>query len=70
MNAEVAKYKKLYPNLDNLMIETILNMTDEQHQKFQQGIESGETADAPKKLILEDAIKIINSSEAVSQTDV
>ena len=70
MDAEIARYKREYPNLDSLMIETILRMTPEQHQQFQAGLASGEMADAPDKLILEDAIKIINSSEAEGQTDV
>ena len=70
MDAEIARYKREYPNLDSLMIETILRMTPEQHQQFQADLASGEMADAPDKLILEDAIKIINSSEAEGQTDV
>ena len=36
MDAEIAKYKKEYPNLDVMMIETILKMTEEQHRKFQE----------------------------------
>ena len=70
MDTEIQKWKKMYPNLDTMMIETILQMTDEQHEKFQRGLESGEMCEAPSKLILEDAIKIINSSEAEGQTDV
>ena len=69
MEAEIATYKREYPNLDPLMIETILKMTEEQHRKFQAGLASGEKAEAPKQLILEDAIKIINSSAAEGQID-
>jgi len=69
MDAEVARYMKEYPNLDELMVKTLLSMTDEQHKKFQEGIESGKMCAAPEKLIIEDAIKIINSAEAEGQTD-
>jgi hypothetical protein len=40
MDAEIAHWKQKYPNLDQLMIETILKMSDEQHQKFQEGLAS------------------------------
>lgn len=69
MDAEIAKYKREYPNLDVLMIETILRMSDDEHKRFQAGLESGERAEAPTKLILEDAIKVINSSAVEGQTD-
>jgi hypothetical protein len=45
-------------------------MTDEQHRKFQEGLESGEMCEPPTKFVFEDAVKIINSSEAEGQTDV
>lgn len=70
MDAEIAKYKKEYPNLDVMMIETILGMTEEQHRKFQEGLESGKMCEPPTKFVFEDAVKIINSSEAEGQTDV
>jgi len=70
MDAEIARYKKEYPNLDALMIETILKMSDEEHVKFQASLEAGEMCEAPKKLIIEDAIEIINPVAVVSQTDV
>ena len=70
MDEEVAKYMKEYPNLDELMVKTILGMSEEEHIKFQEGLESGKMCDAPDKLIIEDGIKIINSSEAEGQTDV
>jgi len=70
MDAEVAKYMKEYPNLDELMVKTLLGMTDEQHKKFQEGMTSGKMCAAPDKLIIEDGIKIINSAEAEDQTDV
>jgi len=69
MDAEIAKYKKEYPNLDVMMIETILGMSDEQHRKFQEGLVSGEMCEAPTKFVFEDAVKIINSSEAEAKTD-
>ena len=69
MDAEIAKYKKEYPNLDVMMIETILKMTDEQHRKFQEGLESGEMCKAPTKFVFEDAVKIINCDEAEAKTD-
>lgn len=37
---EVAKWKKTYPNLDPLIIECMLSMSDEQHLKFQQGLQN------------------------------
>jgi hypothetical protein len=64
MDAEIAKYRREYPNLDVLMVETILNMTEEQHKQFQARVASGEREKAPDKLILEDAIKVINCDEA------
>ena len=70
MEAEIAKYKREYPNLDTLMIETILKMSEEEHKKFQAGLESGEMCPAPEKFIYEDAIKVINSSEADDQSNV
>ena len=69
MDAEITKYKKEYPNLDVMMIETILKMTDEQHRKFQEGLESGEMCKAPTKFVFEDAVKIINCDEAEAKTD-
>ena len=70
MDAEIAKYKREYHNLDALMIEAILNMSEDDHLKFQASLASGETAEAPKKLILEDAIQVINSAADDAQTDV
>ena len=70
MDAEIAKYNREYPNLDALMIETILNMSEDDHLKFQASLTSGETAEAPEKLILEDAIQVINSAAGDAQTDV
>ena len=69
MDAEVARYMKEYPNLDELMVKTLLKMTDEEHKKFQEGLESGKMCEAPDKLIIEDGIQIINSVEAEGQTD-
>jgi hypothetical protein len=63
MDAEIAKYRREYPNLDALMVETILNMTDEQHKEFQARMASGEREPAPDKLILADAIKVINCDQ-------
>ena len=48
---EVAKWLKEYPHLDALMVETILSMSEEEHIAFQQGLASGELAEAPKELI-------------------
>ena len=77
MDAEIARYKKEYPNLDPLMIETILKMSEEEHIKFQTGLEKGEMCEAPKQFVYKDAIEvinsedeIINSSAAEGQTDV
>jgi len=67
---DIEYYKKLYPNLDFLMIETILKMSDDEHEKFQEGLESGELQSAPEKFIYEDAIEVINDAEAEGQTDV
>jgi DNA-binding transcriptional regulator YbjK len=64
MDAEIARYRREYPNLDALMVETILNMTEEQHKQFQARVASGEREQAPDKLILEDAIKVINCDKA------
>ena len=69
MDTEIQKYKKMYPNLDVLMIETILKMTQDQHQKFQAGLESEEMCPAPEKFVYDDAIEIINSSAVEEQTD-
>ena len=37
---EVAKWKKKYPNMDDLMIQTILGLSEEQHLKLQEGLEN------------------------------
>ena len=71
MDTEIQKWKKMYPNLDTMMIETILQMTDEQHEKFQRGLESGEMCEAPTKLILEDKpIDIYNFFESLEILEV
>ena len=40
MERDVAKWKKEYPNLDDLMIQAILGLTEEQHLKLQEGLEN------------------------------
>ena len=68
MDADIPHWKQKYPNLDQLMIETILNMSDEQHQKFQEGLASDEKGPQPEKFIYEDAIRL--SSPEVAEPDV
>ena len=69
MDEEVARYMKEYPHLDELMVKTILSMTEEQHKKFQAGMESGKMCEPPEKYLIEGGIKIINPAEAEDQTD-
>ena len=68
MDAEIAHWKQKYPNLDQLMIETILKMSDEQHQRFQAGLASDEKGPEPEKFIYEDAIQL--SSPEIAEPDV
>ena len=68
MDADIAHWKQKYPNLDQLMIETILKMSDEQHQKFQEGLASDEKGPQPEKFIFEDAIQL--SPPEVAEPDV
>ena len=68
MDAEIAHWKQKYPNLDQLMIETILKMSDEQHEKFQKGLASDEKGPQPEKFIYEDAIQL--SSPEIAEPDV
>ena len=69
MDAEIARYKKDYPNLDPLMIETILKMSEEEHIKFQTGLEKGEMCEAPKQFVYKDAIEINNSEDEIMNCD-
>jgi hypothetical protein len=50
---EVATWKKTYPNLDTLIIECMLSMSDEQHLKFQQGLQNPTYEDSPSAELIQ-----------------
>jgi len=67
MDGEIIKYKKLYPNLDALMIETILMMSEEQHVAFQAKCERKEYGPAPETFILPGAITVEPEPELIPE---
>jgi hypothetical protein len=40
MERDIARWKKEYPNLDDLMIQAILGLTEDQHLKLHKGLDN------------------------------